>query len=257
VACANGKLGASGVAPQARLMPIRNATALGSIEEAKAFAWAADHGADVISCSWGPRDGDPTDSTDPLHKQVTPLPDSTRLAIEHAVQKGRRGKGCVIVWAAGNGNESVDNDHYAANPHVIAVAACNDRGKRSMYSDFGQAVWCCFPSSDKGPPKPLTPGIWTTDRGGQEGYNPHFGGGDADHKYTDSFGGTSSSCPGVAGVAALMLSMNASLTWQEVKERIKKSCDRIDKKNGEYDGERHSPMYGYGRVNAKKAVKLA
>ena len=53
VACANGAFGASGVAPKARLMPIRLVSGLGSQSEAEAFVWAAQHGADVISCSWG------------------------------------------------------------------------------------------------------------------------------------------------------------------------------------------------------------
>ncbi|MGH8512966.1 MAG: S8 family serine peptidase, partial [Gammaproteobacteria bacterium] len=54
VACANGTNGASGVAPKARLIPIRLASGLGSQRESQAFKWAADNGADVISCSWGP-----------------------------------------------------------------------------------------------------------------------------------------------------------------------------------------------------------
>lgn len=49
VACAGGVDGASGVAPLAKLMPIRLASGLGSIREAQAFRWAADNGADVIS----------------------------------------------------------------------------------------------------------------------------------------------------------------------------------------------------------------
>src|SRR5262249_40426600 len=53
VACANGIRGASGVAPAAQLMPIRLVDGLGSQAEADSFAWAADHRADVISCSWG------------------------------------------------------------------------------------------------------------------------------------------------------------------------------------------------------------
>src|SRR5262249_9068241 len=50
VAWADGLYGASGVAPGARLMPIRLASALGSQDEADALGWASDHGADVISC---------------------------------------------------------------------------------------------------------------------------------------------------------------------------------------------------------------
>ena len=89
VACADGRFGASGVAPRARLMPLRSTSGLGSQDEADAFAWAADHGADVISCSWGPADGRWWDPGDPRHAQVIPLPDSTRLAIDYAVRTGR------------------------------------------------------------------------------------------------------------------------------------------------------------------------
>lgn len=266
VACAAGEHSASGVAPRALLMPIRFG-GLGSLAEAKAFAWAADNGADVISCSWGPRDGNWTDPSDPLHTSFFPLPDSSRLAIDYAIESGRNGKGCVITWAAGNGGEDVFYDSYASSPNVIAVAASNDRGKRSIYSDFGQAVWCCFPSNDFASrsfnnPRPLTGGIWTTDKVGELGYNP--GGssaltrvGDLDGKYTATFGGTSSSCPGVAGIVALMLSANPNLTWQEVKEIIKDSCDMIDEDMGNYDETGHSPFYGYGKINAAKAVQNA
>ena len=256
VACANGTHGASGVAPKARLMPLRLRSMLGSQSEAEAFKWAADHGADVISCSWGPADGKWWDSSDPAHDNVVPLPDSTRLAIDYALTNGRSGKGCVITWAAGNGNESVDNDGYASYDGVIAVAACNDKGSRSAYSDKGQALWCSFPSSHGEPS--LTDGIWTTDRTGQSGYNEgNVGDGDVVGNYTNSFGGTSSACPGVAGIAALILSRNSELRWQQVKDIIRHSCDQIDSANGKYDSEGHSLLYGYGRINALKAVKSA
>lgn len=187
VACANGHHGASGVAPKAQLIPIRYASPLGSQAEADAFVWAASHGADVISCSWGPEDGDWSDPSDPAHHQVVPLPDSTRLAIDWAVANGRNGKGCVITFAAGNGNESVDNDGYASYEKVIAVAACHAKGKKSAYSDFGNAVWCAFPSNDTLLP---IPGIWTTDRSGVAGYNPgQISRGDAVGNYVNDFGG--------------------------------------------------------------------
>jgi subtilisin family serine protease/subtilisin-like proprotein convertase family protein len=257
VACADGNFGASGVAPKARLIPIRLASDLGSQAEADAFVWAAQNGADVISCSWGPVDGDFTDPNDPLHNQVVPLPDSTRLAMEFAITHGRNGKGCVICFAAGNGNERVDNDGYASFEKVIAVAACNDTGKKALYSDFGNAVWCAFPSNHGAPS--LTPGIWTTDRSGTSGYNPGGGltRGDAAGNFTNSFGGTSSACPGVSGVAALVIARNPNLRWDEVKDIIKRSCDQIDSTNGQYDANGHSQHYGFGRVNAKKAVQLA
>ena len=263
VACANGSHGASGVAPGARLLPIRLSSGLGSQREAEAFVWAADHGADVISCSWGPPDGRWWNASDPRHNQTFFLPASTRLAIDHVVANGREGKGCVVLFAAGNGNESVDHDGYASYSKVIAVAACNDRGLRTVYSDFGTAVWCAFPSSDLGHPPfqhpdPLTPGIWTTDRVGSQGYNAgRIADGDTAGDFTNSFGGTSSACPGAAGVAALVLSVNPQLKWHEVKDLLRQACDRVDPQNGGYDAQGHSPKYGYGRLNARTAVLLA
>ncbi|MDH5296499.1 MAG: S8 family serine peptidase [Nitrospirota bacterium] len=255
VATGNGFHGASGVAPKARLMAIRYASPLGSQAEADAFIWAAQHGADVISCSWGPEDGAWWDPRDPLHNTVVPLPDSTRLAIDWAITNGRNGKGCVITWAAGNGNESVDHDGYASYEKVIAVAACHAREKKSAYSDFGKAIWCTFPSNDTVLP---IPGIWTTDRSGSAGYNPgQVSRGDTAGNYVNDFGGTSSACPGVAGVAALVLARNPALRWDEVKDLLKRSCDQIDPTAGKYDTNGHSTLYGYGRVNAKRAVELA
>jgi hypothetical protein len=254
VATASG-INASGVAPGSALMPVRLSSNLGSIAEADAFKWAADNGADIISCSWGPADGDWSNPKDPTHTTLTDLPDSTRLAIDYSISKGRKGKGCIITFAAGNGNEDIKYDGYASYEKVIAVAACNDTGRRSVYSDYGKSVWCSFPSSDLGyapfhHPEPLTNGIYTTDRTGEAGYNPL---GD----YTDDFGGTSSSCPGVAGTVALMLSANPGLTWKQVREILRETCEKIDKAGGKYDSRGHSKFYGYGKVNAEYAVKKA
>lgn len=254
VAAASG-MAASGVAPKAKLMPIRLSNELGSSQEANAFKWAADHGADVISCSWGPEDGDWSNPADPLHINMVPLPDSTRLAMLYAVTNGRNGKGCVITYAAGNGNEDTRFDGYASSEFVMAIAASNDTNTRSIYSDFGEAVWCSFPSSDFeaadfNHAAPITPGIYTTDRVGTAGYNVI---GD----YTEDFGGTSSACPGVAGVVALILSANAELTWQQVRDVIKNSCDKIDTANGNYNASNRSKFYGFGKIDAERAVKNA
>ncbi|MEZ4967601.1 MAG: S8 family serine peptidase [Saprospiraceae bacterium] len=255
MACAAGlNDGASGVAPEATLMPIRLRSGLGSMAEANAFAWAADHGADVISCSWGPADGEWWNPGDMAHNSSTPLPDSTRLAMDYALKKGRGGKGCVILFAAGNGNEDTVNDGYCSYPGVIAVAACNDTGKRSVYSDYGNAVWVCFPSGDYAyqpfkHPAPISQGLRTTDRRSADGYTPE--------DYINYFGGTSGACPGVAGTVALMLAANPELTQPEVKEMLRRSCRRIDENGGEYDKYGHSIWYGYGRVDAGLAVEQA
>ena len=266
VACAEGLRGASGVAPKATLMPIRLVSGLGSQDEADALVWAAENGADVISCSWGPEDGDPEDLADPKHQAQHPLPDSTRRALELVTDRGREGKGCVVTWAAGNGNEEVENDGYASSERVIAVAACSDQNIRSLYSDFGAPIWCSFPSDDlRGVDprtgiehRPRTLGIWTTDRSRKMGYNPGISRlGDRKGNYTNSFGGTSSACPGVAGIAALMLSVAPDLTWRQVKDLIARACDPIDRDSGTYDTSGHSPWYGFGRVQPAVAVELA
>ncbi|HLP95826.1 MAG TPA: S8 family serine peptidase [Saprospiraceae bacterium] len=255
MACAAGlKDGASGTAPEANLMPIRLRSGLGSMAEANAFVWAADHDADVISCSWGPSDGDWWNPDDPLHVKSTALPDSTRLAMEYALKKGRNGRGCVILFAAGNGREDVANDGYCSYPGVIAVAACNDTGKRSVYADYGEAIWVCFPSNDYpyddfGHPAPISEGLRTTDRLGQPG--------NADGDYTNAFGGTSGACPGMAGVVALMLAANPLLTQKQVKQLIRYSCQKIDPEGGKYSKKGHSHYYGYGRIDAGKAVGRA
>jgi len=61
----------------------------------------------------------------------------------------------------------------------------------------------------------------------------------------------------VAGTAALVLSANPALKWTQVRKIIRETCDKIDISGGEYDSEGHSRFYGYGRINALKAVKLA
>jgi subtilisin family serine protease len=253
VAAASG-INASGVAPKATFMPVRLNSNLGSMAESNAFKWAADHGADIISCSWGPSDGYWADPNDPAHTSMVDIPDSTRLAIDYATNQGRGGKGCIITFAAGNGNEDVKYDGYASYNKVIAIAASNDTNKRSVYSDYGTAVWCCFPSSDFGytpfnHPEPLTNGIYTTDRMNSAGYS---GG-----NYTDNFGGTSSACPGAAGTIALMLSVNPDLTMQQVKDIIRETAEKIDIANGQYDVQGHSKYYGYGKIDAEGAVKKA
>jgi subtilisin family serine protease len=257
VACAAGIGKACGVAPEAKLIPIRNVSELGSKDEADAIVWAVDNGADVISCSWGPEDGEWWNPKDKLHGHRHPISPLTNDAINYAVTKGRGGKGCVILFAAGNGNENADPDKYINHPGIIAVAACNDRGKKSVYSDFGKSIWVCFPSNDfeHKPfkhPAPLTKGIWTIDRVGKAGHKRK-----SFADYCDNFGGTSSACPGAAGVCALMIAANPALTYKDVKDILRLTADKIDTPKGNYNDGGHSEWYGYGRVHAAKAVELA
>jgi hypothetical protein len=209
-----------GIAPDCRIMPIRRSTLSEHLKMAEAFAWASAHGADVISCSFG------------YDNRPWILPDVVRSAIDGAVRTGRGGRGCVVVWAAGNGSEPVATDEWASNPNVIAVAASTDQDVRAPYSDYGPQLHVCAPSNGG------SGGITTTSNGG----------------YTNAFGGTSSSAPLVAGVVGLLLSVNPNLTWREVRDLLRDSAEKIDPANGRYDPSGHSPWYGYGRVNAHRAL---
>jgi hypothetical protein len=101
-------------------------------------------------------------------------------------------------------------------------------------------------------------GVFSTDLVGAPGYES----GD----FVSSFGGTSSACPVVAGVAALILSANPDLTAQDVKRILQETADKIVDRDadpqlgmrlGTYDTNGHSQWFGYGKVNAFKAVQAA
>lgn len=236
IAAQNNGIGVSGSAPGCKLMAIRLlASGSSTSDEAEAFTFASQNGADVISNSWGPPDGNGIS---------VPLPDITRAAIDLAVTQGRGGKGCVILFAAGNGNESVDLDGFAAYNKTIAVGASNDRDERSAYSDFGNSLDIMAPSSDR-----FRQGITTTDRMGTKGYSST--------NYNNGFGGTSSACPLAAGVAALIISVNPNLTWQQVHNILKDTADKINPSDAQYDTNGFSTRYGYGRINAGSAVTAA
>lgn len=225
-------IGVSGVAPACKLMPIRLlADGMTNSDEAEAFLFAAQNGADIISNSWGPPDG---------YGTVDPLPDVTKAAIDYAANNGRGGKGCVIFFAAGNGNESVDNDGYASYEKVIAVGASTDQDVRAYYSDYGLSLDIMAPSSGG------IKGITTTDRMGNDGYSSG--------NYTNSFGGTSAASPIAAGVAALMLSVNGELSRSDVQEILQYTADKINPAAANYNTDGFSQKYGYGRINAYKAV---
>lgn len=243
IACANDEK-LMGVAPEAELMPIRS-KGLGSVLESEAFVWAADQGADIISCSWGPPDGrifNPNDD-----EIDYPIPDHTRLAIDYAADNGRKGKGSIVLFAAGNGREPMKFDGYASHPKVLAIGASNMQDEPTIYSDYGAPLFCSFPSGDYSivPHQKLKKlyGIKVADRIGKNGYSAS--------DYFDLFDGTSASCPGVAGVVALLLSLNPHLSRIEVKNLLIQSCiNPKTQKSHDY-----SPEFGWGIINANLLLK--
>jgi len=282
VAEENGK-GIVGVAPGCALMPIRTTGFLDDDSVEKMFNWAIEKKAAVISCSWGPSAVNYSLS---LRQSAV---------INKAATQGRGGRGCVIVFAAGNANRPVNGtideqgwrnnilsgqtqwlSGFAVHPDVIAVSASTSLNKKAAYSNWGNSISVCAPSNNAPPgfwlpetgPIPTSPevtqylpglGVFTADRIGVAGYDT----GD----YTDSFGGTSSATPVVAGVAALILSANPRLTAREVRGILQETADKIvdadpdpqlGNRMGNYDtNSRRSDWFGYGKVNALKAVQAA
>lgn len=130
-----------------------------------------------------------------------------------------------------------DVAYPASHSNAIAVGASTDCDLRSDYSQYGNDLDFVAPSN----------GGWndivTLDPTGIVGWT--------DTDYKTNFGGTSSACPLAAGVAALMLSENPNLTADQIRTIMRNSCDKIG--GVSYSGGRHH-YYGYGRINARKAV---
>ncbi len=274
IAEANGR-GVVGIAPGCAFMPVRISMAEDDDQTAEIFDDVAEF-ADVISCSWGPP---------PVYSPLPRLLTTTFARI--ARTGGPRRKGCVILFAAHNYNApmrdlSLPNEvrwmdgnrirvtrgpienGFACHPDVIAVAASTSLNRKAQYSNWGAEISVCAPSDNWHPldESAYTPGrsIWTTDNESVgSGFTPNS-------RYTGGFGGTSSATPLVAGVAALVLSANPRLTAAQVKDILHSTADKIvdsstdsmtGQARGTYDRRGHSWWFGYGKVNAAKAVAKA
>jgi len=230
-AAGNNKKGGLGIAYGCRILPVKifaGADLAPNDRISDAIRYAGLH-ADVISCSWGiPRNAD------------------VEAAISDVVKTGRGGKGCLVFCATGN-DESSSVSFPASHPKAFGVGATNDRGKRSKYSNYGKGIAFTAPSSDedRGRQSITTTDISTSNRGYA-----------AKSAYATDFGGTSSATPLAAGIAALVLSQKGGLTWKQVGAILKSTADKVDAKAGKYK-KGYSRQYGFGRLNAHKAVLAA
>ncbi|MGD8453857.1 MAG: S8 family serine peptidase [Phycisphaerae bacterium] len=137
-----------------------------------------------------------------------------------------------IVHFAASGNDSSSTISYPANlPTVNAVGALTSSGARASFSNYGTGLTFSAPGED----------VLTTDRTGSDGYE------DGD---TVSAGGTSFASPYAAGIAALVLSADPTLTPDEVEQIMKDTC--VDLGTAGYD-----TTYGWGFLNAYAAVSAA
>jgi subtilisin family serine protease len=240
--------GIAGVCYSSRIVAVRLGNELQDF--ADVFYWAANTGnADIISNSWG---------------LTIPAPDTVVNAINDVASNGRGGKGCVVLFAAGNSNTNISAPgagELAALDSVIAVGASTNKDVKACYSSWGTDLDVMAPSNtwiNGVCPSPMpidAVGTWSTDQGGTGGFNdgtpPRP---DSAGLYTQDFGGTSSACPTAAGVAGLLLSVNPYLTRPEVQDILQATAEKISPNLANYNAQGHSSTYGYGRINAHRAI---
>ena len=237
----NNGIGGTGVAPGVKILPIKlgTSTASGHFPVTtsglvSAVLYAAGRtadgtgtwrGADVANISW---------------TVGAPIPGLTQ-ALNWASDNGRRGLG--LPTFAASGNDGVNRVSYPASmPSVIAVGATDHHGRRGSYSQYGDRLDFVAPG---GTSATSAGWIWTTDRTGDDGY------GSGDHV---GLVGTSLAAPSAAGIAALMLSVDPTLTAAEIRETMRSTADRDKQADVTFDAAGRHPEYGSGWLNAAAAV---
>lgn len=202
-ALGNNATGVSGVAGQAKIMPLRVSDANGYTSYSlitQALTWAADQGAKVANASFSSM--------------------AASASIINAAQYMRSKGGLVVVSA---GNNGID-ENITPTTALIAVSATNSMDAKTSWSSYGNFVTLAAPGE----------GIWTTQLGG--GYG--------------SVSGTSFSSPMTAGVIALMMAANPSLSNTKIEELLIATAVDLGAAGRDL-------YYGYGRIHAAAAVQAA
>ncbi|MEI8014827.1 MAG: S8 family serine peptidase [Nitrospira sp.] len=243
----NGK-GIAGMAGQCQILPIRLGTSEPSALIA-AIGYAVANHARVISMS------------------IEPDPGYEVPVLKERIEETFAHDNVVLCAAAGN-SDLPELFHPAAHPRVIACGASDQENERVKNNSARGVYWgsnygtSSNPSSDPlsgGYLSVMAPGIKIPTTSNQGAGNWPTVGNDS-RNYSLNFSGTSAATPQVAGLAALLISLNPFLTSQEVRNIMEQTADRVPNP-GNYELDPSKPNgpwwqeMGYGRINVRKALE--
>ena len=225
-AVGNNAAGISGVAPKAKIVPVRVLGKCGGTtsDVADGIVWAA--GGNVSNV---PTNANPAQILNLSLGSESSCSGTFQDAINFA-----RSKGALVVVAAGNDSQDVSEQEPANCKGVMAVAATNKLGAKSDYSNSGAGVDIAAPGGD------------TTNGGVLSLSNTGTMGPSMDTLSWKQ--GTSMAAPHVSGVAALMMASNSLLQGSDTAYLMKATARSFP---GSCSG------CGAGIVDAEQAVIAA
>nr|WP_133816708.1 S8 family serine peptidase [Tahibacter aquaticus] len=203
-AIANNSKGVAGVAFNAKVQPVR---VLG-----KCGGSIADIADAIIWSSGGTVSGVPANATPAKVINLSLGGQGACSSTEQNAINSARSRGTVLAIAAGNDNANVSGFDPGNCSGVISIAATTKAGSRASYSNYGALIDVSAPGGDGS-------------GGAGDILSTLNSGTSTQSSETYAFyAGTSMASPHVAGLAALMLSKNPSLTPDQIETLIKNNA---------------------------------